>query len=203
MYRLYILLKYYLFRVLHILILSFTNLITKSKKDLTGNSHPELEKKYTNLQKLQTNIFIKYNICATCEENCCCININRFDFNDCYVFDFPLNQGISEWYTISNLFKTFPQAIKYIIKKGKKDFQPDEYCDKLSETGCLLAAGKRPNYCTSYFCYRFVMEISKEDARLLSKLVNHDFMLQKKISFVLLKDIISIQFKKDTIGHTI
>ena len=45
------------------------------------------------------------------------------------------------------------------------------------------------------------MEINKNDAQLLSKLVNHDFILQNKISFLLIKDYISGKLSRDTIKN--
>jgi hypothetical protein len=173
------------------------NLLTLAKKNMTFSPNNELKQAYLDLQKKQTELFVKNGLCRVCEENCCCFRTNRYDFNDCYVLGFSLKTGISKWYTILNLFKTFPQAVIYLLKKGKKSFQPEEYCDQLSKTGCALKVGERPNYCTSYFCYKFAMAISRDDARTLSYLTNQDFWLQNKISFLLIRDIILSTFKHE------
>ena len=178
-----------LFRIWLILRMEFIGQASKKKRNIILTANTELAAQNTLLRKQFHDLFHKYKICADCRGYCCYVKTNKFDFNDCYLHSYPLAKGLSPEFNLTYIFKTSPRVIRFLFDKDKKYYPPEDKCKFLSDAGCVLASTDMPNICTSFICFKFLMQMSSSDAVRYSNLSTKNFRLQNKISYSLVKNL--------------
>jgi len=171
--------------------MEFIKHLSKRKRNITLEADTELLTQNSILRKQLYELFRKYKICADCKGYCCYTKTNKFDFNDCYLHDYPLTNGLSPEFSLAYIFKTSPRVIRFLFDKDKKYYSRKDKCEFLTDNGCVLAITDMPNVCTSFICFKFLMEMSSSDAVRYSNLINKNFRLQNKISYSLIRNLYS------------
>jgi hypothetical protein len=188
---LYILSKVYIIVILRILMNTIIKNLWKTKHGRIYSASVDLKAINLSFQKDFANIFDRYETCSHCISHCCHSKVNRFDFVDCYLNNFPLKDGVSPWHKIPHLLSGVTEVYRQMFYLHQEE-PPKENCTYLSpSSGCFLPVGYRPAMCVTYTCYKLLKGFSDNDLRAYSSLLNKYSIFRSKCFFHLLKQMIN------------
>lgn len=186
---LYILSKVYVNVLLRILENTVLEKLWNKRREKNHLASVDLKAVDLSFQKGFYTIFDKYDVCHNCINHCCHSKVNRFDFVDCYLNNFPLKGGVSPWHRIPHLLLGVTDVYQKMFKLHQ-DNLPKENCTYLSaSSGCLLPVGYRPSMCVAGTCYKLLEAFSNEDLRQYSSLLSKYSIFHAKCFFQLLREI--------------
>lgn len=196
-YTLHVLLKVYVVVILRAIENTIILFFHRTKLNRTvfcpNNTFKE---KHLILQKEFGKTFSTYDECRNCVSHCCHSKINRFDFIDCYLNTFVLEEGLSPWHQIPHLMTATIDLFRGIAKV-QKDESPNENCIYYStSSGCVLPIGNRPWMCVAGTCFKLLKTFSNDDLRRYSFLLSKFIVFHLKCFFYLLRELSVVNVKQ-------
>jgi hypothetical protein len=183
---LYILSKVYIIVILRIFMNTFIENLWKAKLGRIYSASVDLKASNLSFQTEFANVFHRYDTCSRCVSHCCHSKVNRFDFVDCFLNNFPLKDGCSPWHKLPHLISGVAEVYRQVFRLHQ-DEPPKENCIYLSPlSGCVLQVGYRPAGCVMYACYKLLEGFSNDDLKQYSSLLTKYSVFRTRCFFRLL-----------------